>query len=174
MNRPTLLAMTLFALSTSACAARPPVAPPEGGLGTFLKKPEKGPERPAAVAEVEAPRPMPPPAPIYYGFDSSLLSEEARGELQRLADRLRAEPGAEVTIEGHADDRGTEEYNLALGDRRAHAAKSYLSGLGISRERIRVVSFGEERPAARGDGESAWAKNRRSEFELRTRVASAE
>ena len=132
MNRPTLIAMTLLALTTSACAARPPVAPPEGGLGTFLKKPEPERERPSVVAEVDVPPPLAPPSPIYYGFDSALLSEEARAELQRLAERLRAAPGAELTIEGHCDDRGTEEYNMALGEKRANAVKKYLGGLGIA------------------------------------------
>ena len=71
-------------------------------------------------------------------------------------------PGKRVTVEGHADERGTRDYNLALGERRANAAKTYLVGLGVSAERVQTVSFGKERPAALGSDEASWARNRRA------------
>ncbi len=103
---------------------------------------------------------------IYFDFDSAQLLPKAQEVLKRKADWLRAHPGARVIIEGHTDERGTVEYNLALGDRRAEAAKSFLVELGISPDRITTISYGEERPADPGHDEAAWAKNRRAQFVL--------
>ncbi len=103
---------------------------------------------------------------IYFDFDSAQLLPKAQEILKRKAEWLRAHPGARVIIEGHTDERGTVEYNLALGDRRAEAAKAFLVELGISPDRITTISYGEERPADPGHDEAAWAKNRRAQFVL--------
>jgi peptidoglycan-associated lipoprotein len=104
--------------------------------------------------------------PIYFELESSLLSFEARSELERLAEAMRVRPHATLTIYGHCDERGADEYNLALGEHRAQAAREYLRRLGIDESRVRIVSYGEEKPAAAGHDEASWAQNRRDEFEL--------
>lgn len=101
---------------------------------------------------------------VYFEFDSSELSESSRQTLQRNADWLVANPRWSVAVEGHCDERGTIEYNIALGDRRARTVRDYLASLGVAPDRIRVVSYGEENPVEPGHDESAWAKNRRAEF----------
>jgi peptidoglycan-associated lipoprotein len=101
---------------------------------------------------------------VYFGFDSHLLTAEARETLSRNARALDAGRSAQVELEGHADERGSDEYNLALGEKRAGAARRYLESLGISAERLSTVSYGEERPAVDGHGEETWAQNRRVEF----------
>jgi len=97
---------------------------------------------------------------VYFGFDRYDLDSQARTALQAQA-RWLQDTNASVTIEGHCDERGTREYNLALGDRRATAIKNYLVALGVSPSQVRTVSYGKERPAVLGTGDSAWAKNRR-------------
>lgn len=103
-------------------------------------------------------------AMIFFAFDSFALSPESRAILQAKAEALGLKSGVTLVIEGHCDERGTDEYNLALGERRARAAYEYLVRLGVSPSRLSLVSFGEERPLMEGDSESAWAKNRRCEF----------
>jgi peptidoglycan-associated lipoprotein len=103
---------------------------------------------------------------IYFDFDSAQLLPQGQEILRRKAQWLRSHPGASVIIEGHTDERGTVEYNLALGDRRAESAKAFLVELGISPDRISTISYGEERPADPGHDEAAWAKNRRAQFVL--------
>jgi len=99
---------------------------------------------------------------VYFGFDSSELAAEAQGILDRQAAFLNVNPTMVVIIEGHADERGTREYNLALGDRRAVAVRDYLLAKGLNAARIRTVSYGKERPAVAGSNEESWAKNRRA------------
>ena len=103
---------------------------------------------------------------IYFEFDKSNLLPEAMETLKDKAAWLRKNTSYKVRIEGNCDERGTNEYNLALGERRAHAAKKYLMDLGISGDRIMTISYGEERPAVYGHNEAAWAKNRRDDFKL--------
>jgi peptidoglycan-associated lipoprotein len=103
---------------------------------------------------------------IHFEFDRSRITDEAAVVLQRKAEILRNYPNLSVTIEGHADERGSLEYNQALGQRRAESARSYLVNLGLSNGMFRTVSYGEERPIAQGSNESAWAENRRDEFVL--------
>lgn len=98
---------------------------------------------------------------VFFGSDRYDLSAEARSVLDAQASWLAQYPNLNVTVEGHADERGTREYNLALGDRRANSVKSYLVALGVDPRRINVVSYGKERPAVPGVNESAWAQNRR-------------
>lgn len=97
---------------------------------------------------------------VFFAFDQSTLTTEERTVLERQAFWLRQYPTVAVTIEGHADERGTREYNLALGERRASAARDYLVSLGINASRISTISYGEERPIAVGSNEEAWAQNR--------------
>jgi peptidoglycan-associated lipoprotein len=98
----------------------------------------------------------------HFAYDSSVLDGEAQRKLKSQAEWLKSHPDVEVTIEGHADERGTREYNLGLGERRASAVKDYLTTLGVDGGRIDTVSYGKERPAVNGSTESAWAKNRRA------------
>ena len=99
---------------------------------------------------------------VYFGFDSSELASEAQAILDRQAAFLNVNPTMVVIIEGHADERGTREYNLALGDRRAVAVRDYLLAKGLNAARVRTVSYGKERPAVSGSNEESWAKNRRA------------
>lgn len=107
-----------------------------------------------------------PLRPAFFLYDSDELSAEAKRSLEANASLLKSYPTWVVTIEGHCDERGTAEYNLALGDRRALAAKTYLVSLGIAPERIRTVSYGSEFPFDPGHAEAAWAQNRRAHFML--------
>jgi len=101
---------------------------------------------------------------IFFDFDRSDLREDARGTLQRKSEALRQFPDIRIRIEGHADERGTVEYNLALGERRADAARAYLIDLGIDPDRMTTISYGEERALVQGQNEAAWSQNRRDEF----------
>lgn len=104
---------------------------------------------------------------ILFEFDSANLSVEAQEILRAKAEWLRENPRARVVIEGHCDERGTNEYNLALGDRRAFSAKSFLVDLGINDSRLTTISYGEERPIDSRPTEDAWAKNRRAHFVIK-------
>lgn len=99
---------------------------------------------------------------VFFEFDSSELSGESKNTLDRQAAFLNVNPALIIVVEGHADERGTREYNLALGDRRAVAVRDYLLAKGLNAARIRTVSYGKERPAVAGSNEDAWAKNRRA------------
>jgi peptidoglycan-associated lipoprotein len=99
---------------------------------------------------------------VLFAFDSYGLDERARQILGGQAEWLLTNPGVRVTIEGHADERGTREYNLALGERRANAAKNFLSAQGVGADRLSIISYGKERPAVDGSNEEAWAANRRA------------
>ena len=99
---------------------------------------------------------------VNFDFDSAELTVSARSTLNRQSAFLSVNPGLMIVIEGHADERGTREYNLALGDRRATAVRDYLVAKGIDSARVRTVSYGKERPTASGSDEGAWAKNRRA------------
>jgi peptidoglycan-associated lipoprotein len=103
---------------------------------------------------------------IYFEFDKSTLTPAAQDNLMQKAEWLRENPDATVTIGGHCDERGTNEYNLALGDRRAESAKAFLVDLGIDAFRLTTISYGEERPVDPRHNEEAWAKNRRDHFEV--------
>ncbi len=103
---------------------------------------------------------------VHFAYDSSALDAEAQAVLKSKAEFLRNYSG-NVTIEGHCDERGTSEYNMALGERRAQSAKKFLMNLGIAGSRLNTVSYGKERPLDPGHDESAWAKNRRAHFELK-------
>jgi len=142
----------------------------------------------AAPAARPAPAPAPAPAPstkgvddadklrgeirafeaegIYFEFDKSEIKPEAKAVLEKKAAWLRANSSYKVKIEGNCDERGTNEYNLALGDRRAKAAQKYLNALGISMDRMSTISYGEEKPTCTEKNEKCWSKNRRDDFKL--------
>lgn len=101
---------------------------------------------------------------VHFEYDSSTLTSETRKELAENADWIKNNPKATVQIEGHCDSRGSVEYNLALGERRAKSVKNYLTSLGIDSKRLTIISYGEEKPIAQGDSEEAYAKNRRANF----------
>ncbi|OWQ92441.1 peptidoglycan-associated lipoprotein [Sphingopyxis witflariensis] len=154
-----IAAITMFAVG--ACAKKAPeVLPPapEGtgsdtgtdtGTGVVPGSQED------FVANVAADR-------VFFGFDQYNVDAEDQATLQSQAQWLQRNPAVRVTLEGHADERGTRDYNIALGERRANAAKNYLSSIGIDPNRIQVISYGKERPAELGSTEEAYAKNRRA------------
>ena len=165
---PILLLVTSAALALSACAKK---APPE------LPKPPQDTPAPTPTPTPPPPTPTPSgPRPgtqahflanvasdrIFFDTDKSDVDDADKATLQSQAAWLRQFPTARVTIEGHADERGTREYNLALGDRRANAAKNFLASLGIDPGRMTTISYGKERPDALGSDEESWAKNRRA------------
>jgi len=103
---------------------------------------------------------------VYFAYDSSVLDEVAQDLLRSKANWLKENPGAKVLISGHCDERGTVEYNLALGDRRAESAKRFLVGLGVDAGALQTISYGKEQPLDPGNNEEAWARNRRAQFTL--------
>jgi peptidoglycan-associated lipoprotein len=101
---------------------------------------------------------------VFFDFDMSAIRPDAEAVLRRKVDILRASPQVRIRIEGDADERGSTEYNLALGNRRAESVRQFLTGFGLSADRFEIVSFGEDRPLAQGSNEEAWARNRRGQF----------
>ena len=122
---------------------------------------------------VVAPVPLPPPPPpppsvelgdIFFDYDKSELRAEAVEQLQKNFDWMKQNVAGTLIVEGHCDERGTNEYNMALGERRANAAKDYMVNIGADPARMQTVSYGEERPFALGHDEASWAQNRRAHF----------
>lgn len=101
---------------------------------------------------------------VYFDYDQALIRPDAKEPLKNAAEALKGNSNSQVTVEGHCDERGSSEYNLALGERRAQAVKGYLRTLGIDGKRLSTISYGKERPADQGHTEEAWAKNRRAEL----------
>jgi peptidoglycan-associated lipoprotein len=110
---------------------------------------------------------------VFFDFDKFDLKPEAQATLKKQAAWLQKYASVAVTVEGHADERGTREYNLALGERRANAVKDYLSALGVARTRINIISYGKERPVALGHDEAAWSQNRRAVTTLTSGAAGS-
>jgi peptidoglycan-associated lipoprotein len=148
------------------------------------KKPPPPVEQPKAVDTTPAPPPPAPPPPpppppaapevkesdfliVYFDFDKSNIRTDQRMALDKNAEIMKNFPKVNIEVEGNCDERGTVEYNLALGDRRAQSVKKYLIDLGISADRIKTISYGKERPAVPGTGEEVWAKNRRAAFRIK-------
>jgi peptidoglycan-associated lipoprotein len=155
-------------------------------VGCAKKATEAPPTPPPAPPQTETTPPTPPPPPpptpptpptpvigsgdfqaVFFDFDSYTLRDDARAALDANAGMLRNNGGVVITIEGHCDERGTAEYNQALGERRAAAAREYLVQAGISADRIQTISYGKERPFDPGHDEAAWAQNRRAHFLVR-------
>jgi peptidoglycan-associated lipoprotein len=101
---------------------------------------------------------------VHFGYDKATLDSKAKSDIARNVEWMRANPNVRVQIEGHTDARGTIEYNVALGERRANAVKPYMVSLGIPAERLNTISYGKEKPLEMGDTEAAWARNRRANF----------
>jgi peptidoglycan-associated lipoprotein len=101
---------------------------------------------------------------VHFGYDKSNLDSSAKKEVAGNVDWMKKNPSVKVQIEGHCDSRGTIEYNVALGERRANAVKAYMVSLGVSADRLSTISYGKEKPVDHGDTEAAWAKNRRANF----------
>jgi len=178
----SMAAIVVAALLAGACSKKqPPVArpmpPPGAGSG--------GAAPPAPPEPVGEPVPVPPEPvsedaisgkslddlnrdsplqPVFFSLDQSTFSPEGQQTLQNNAQILKKYPSWQITIEGHADERGTPEYNLALGERRAIAARDYIVSLGVPADRVRIVSYGKEFPFDPGHDEGAWSKNRRAHF----------
>jgi peptidoglycan-associated lipoprotein len=104
--------------------------------------------------------------PVYFDYDKSNIRPEYQPVLEGIAKWLTTQADRQLLVEGHCDERGTDEYNLALGERRALAVRRYLVALGVSADRVHTISYGEEKPAVAGHDEAAWAKNRRAEFKV--------
>jgi peptidoglycan-associated lipoprotein len=152
---------------TTAEAAIPAPAPAEkpGEIVSETMKPGQQTAMAEAAAGVAATQEKPSQfSDIHFDFDKSFIREDAKPILEQVADYLKKNPRASMVIEGNCDERGTAEYNMALGERRAESAKSYLLSLGVRAGALSTVSFGEEKPLDPGHNESAWAKNRRDHF----------
>jgi peptidoglycan-associated lipoprotein len=168
INRFTVAAIAA-ALAVTGCAKKPPKElPPPPGNGSETTGQNGAGDQSGGVGNAAVPGSRAdflqsvPSDRIYFDTDSYTVDDEDRPILNAQAAWLQRNRNVRVTIEGHADERGTREYNLALGDRRANAAKNYLSAQGIDESRMMTISYGKERPAALGSDEEAWAKNRRA------------
>jgi peptidoglycan-associated lipoprotein len=181
-----LLLAVVVALTVSGCKPKQePVTQPEPPEPAVQQEPTTTPEEPppaekteitegfdqqpvevgeVTAADVEALNRQGVLATVYFAFDSYELDDQTRMVLQRNGDWLLDNPRYNIRVEGHCDERGTIEYNLALGERRASAVRDYLVSLGVDAFRIRIVSYGEEDPADPGHDEAAWARNRRGVF----------
>jgi peptidoglycan-associated lipoprotein len=153
------LAAVVIALSAGSCTddkkkATEPVAPTAGATEAPAEVPASPSSSAASLTSTT----------IYFGFDDYTLNSEAQSTLTAMAEGLKANKSAAVQIQGHCDERGTVEYNLALGERRAQSVKNFLSQLGVESGRLSTISYGEEKPVVQGHTEDAWVKNRRAEF----------
>jgi peptidoglycan-associated lipoprotein len=147
-----------------ATAGAKPPAPPEPVAEPTVVPPEPVAEDKIASASLDDLNRNSPLQPVFFELDSADISGAGQAALEANATTLKKYPTWTITIEGHCDERGTAEYNLALGERRAIAARTYLISLGIAADRIRTVSYGKEFPFDPGHDEAAWAKNRRAHF----------
>jgi peptidoglycan-associated lipoprotein len=152
-----------FPGATTTPPSRPP-APPEPVAEPTIVPPEPVRDDAIASASLDDLNRNSPLKPVFFDYDSSDLSPEAQRALDENAATIKKYPSWAVTIEGHCDERGTAEYNLALGERRSVAARAYLVSLGIPADRVRTVSYGKEFPFDPGHDEAAFRKNRRAHF----------
>jgi len=168
--RSLVLAGLVFAV---ACGKKKPEVAPEPTSGPTTPPPAPPPAPPppppdnsAAEAALRAELMGSLTAPIHFDYDQDLIRSMDAAILDRKASIMQANAGVRIRISGHADERGSDEYNLVLGTKRATAAKRYLESKGIDGSRIEIISYGEERPVDPAENETAWAKNRRDEFEI--------
>ena len=166
MNKIIIIGMTATALALGACGRKTPPADvgpaatdPTAAAGTNIDDNVDLVELPGMQADLVAKAGS---DTVYFGTDKSDLDSPSRATLAAQARWMLANPSVKGSIEGHADERGTREYNLALGERRANAAKDFLIANGVPAGRLTTISWGKERPAAVGSDESAWAQNRRA------------
>jgi peptidoglycan-associated lipoprotein len=180
-----LVLVVVFSLAVASCARRQPPAASPAPAPAPPAATTAAPPPPPPATRVEDALPVPaeplgedsignrslddlnrdsPFRPVFFGLDSSELDDTGRNVVVQNAGLLKKYPTWVVTVEGHCDERGTAEYNLALGERRAVAVKTYLVSLGIAPDRVRTVSYGKEFPFDLGHDENAWASNRRAQF----------
>lgn len=162
---PRLKATALLLVGTAAlaaCASAPKQLPPEPGGSISTDSSQGNLQGPVPGSQADFVAQMAGQDTIYFDTDRYNIDSADQAALQSQAQWLLRYPGKRATIEGHCDERGTREYNLALGERRANSAKNYLVSLGIDASRIATVSQGKERPIALGSDEASWAKNRRA------------
>ena len=168
-----ILAFTVVAvaLAASGCAKKAveapptvPSTPPVPGNTAPSNPTPAPPPAPPAPAPATTPSSTISLQPAFFDYDSDALRDDARAALDQDAKMLRENASVSITVEGHCDERGTVEYNQALGERRAKAAKDYLVAAGISDSRIKTISYGKERPFADGHDETAWQQNRRAQL----------
>ncbi|MBW1877050.1 MAG: OmpA family protein [Deltaproteobacteria bacterium] len=162
MMRKFVVALFVVSMSVSVgCKKQPPPTPTPAPA-------------PAPILEAPAPPPAPPPVVVQpralervqFHFDSTAVTGGTTQAITHNAEILQEFPSTRVEVQGHADERGTTEYNLALGQRRAEEVKERVSRMGVSSSRLQTISYGEERPMARTSSEDAWAQNRRAEFRV--------
>lgn len=182
-RRRVVMVVLLAALAGGACAkkkppvARPTMPPPAGSTSAArppappepVQEPQPVPAEPMAAdslssADIDALNRNSPFQPVFYGLDQDTIDDAGQQALNANAALMKKYPSWIVTVEGHSDERGTAEYNLALGERRALAARNYLVSLGIPADRLRTVSYGKEFPFEPGHDEGSWSKNRRAHF----------
>ncbi|HEX2456762.1 MAG TPA: OmpA family protein [Vicinamibacterales bacterium] len=184
LRLPAAALLMTVAVSAAACGGKKQVQTPASAPAPAPAPTPTTPAPPPPPAPPPAPTPTPAPTDeelfskmtldqlnqkgvlgdVFFAYDSVELGQDARGTLQKNSDYLKRWGTTKVVVEGHADARGTNEYNLALGERRAAATRDYVVSLGIATERINVVSKGEEQPVCREENEACWQKNRRGHF----------
>jgi peptidoglycan-associated lipoprotein len=177
-----MLALSIAALISAGCAKKQTVKSegtqaPAAAPAPVAEAPVKEAPPPVAVAPAAPPAESPGVAvteekisqfdDVRFDFDKSVVKEEGRKTCGVVADYMKKHPKAKMLIEGHCDERGTAEYNMALGERRATAVMNYLVSLGVPKAALSTVSFGKEKPLDPGHNEAAWAKNRRAHFDLK-------
>ena len=167
MTRTLTILLATAALSLGACAKKrpaqlpPPAVGTGGDTGAGTTDPNAGAGAVVPGSDADFQRSVSSNT-VLFGLDQYDIDATARAILDSQSEWLARNPGVRVTIEGHADERGTREYNLGLGDRRANAAKNYLAARGVDPSRMNVISYGKERPVALGSDEESWARNRRA------------
>jgi peptidoglycan-associated lipoprotein len=165
-----VLTMALVALFAAGCAKKATEAPPTPPPAPPVVQPVTPEPTPPAPSETPVPVPSVTAGDftdVFFDLDSYTLRDDAKVALDRAARLLRDKTDVNITLEGHCDERGTVEYNQALGEKRANAARDYLVNAGVPAARVQTLSYGKERPFAEGHDESAWAQNRRAHFVLR-------
>ena len=158
MSKRFLMAMALCVSVALASGCAKVQSTPEGDTGNVAAAADTDAAGFEAAAKIVA------DGIVYFDFDKYTIKEEFRPMLGEVAKQLKAYPNMHVRIEGNCDSRGTQEYNLALGERRAQAAYEYLVMLGVNPSQLEIISYGKERPAVEGNNAAAWAKNRRDNF----------
>jgi peptidoglycan-associated lipoprotein len=163
MKRLAIPLVAASALALTACSKKPPEQLPPAPQETVTPTPgQVPPGGPTPGTEAHFQQVMNGRDVIYFDTDKYDIDSDDAAALRQQAQYLLQYPNVRATVEGHCDERGTREYNLALGERRANAAKNYLVSLGVPAERLTTISYGKERPVALGSNEEAWAKNRRA------------
>lgn len=156
-----VLTLALVLAAGFGCAKKQVAATPEAAPVSDI-----GDSKSADMAALARAQQIITDAKVYFEFDKFDLKAESKEVLKQKAEVMKKFPSIRVLVEGHCDERGTQEYNLALGERRARAAYEYLVMLGVNAGQLEMISYGKERPAVEGHGEAAWSKNRRDEFKV--------